>query len=263
MANTMPELLESNIDRQLIRNIAKHYCPLDYRGKLSQLLTLVYPSKSFEGLEKIKLHELVNQIVVGHDSSEQVLKYHLCKHFYQKKVIAAFEVRVNNSRADFLAINGDTKSFEIKSSLDNLYKLRKQTADYILAFEKNYLVVDDRHVESAKQLAPASFGIWTFSKDGAKKIQRNAGTNDKIDAEFQLRLLTKKEIQASFQDQMGSISCILRELCASDINERFKRVLKIRYEKRWSFLLQHKHNILPIDLQFFFNRNIDPYLIYH
>jgi hypothetical protein len=177
-------------------------------------------------------------------------------------VVAAFEIKVNNSRADFLTINGCTSSFEIKSGLDNLHKLRKQVSDYIRAFEYNYLVVDDRHLANAVEIAPDSFGIWSFEKSGRRKIHREPLKNQSIDAEFQISLLTKKELSQQFRLQKGNRIAIMNECSSEEINERFKDALKSRYRSRWDFLLEHMGTILPVDLQFFFNRNVPPKLVY-
>jgi hypothetical protein len=126
----MPVDVSLNIDDKVVKSIARNYNPLDYFDNLAQLLNSVYPTICFKGWDKAKLHGLLNEIIISKHSGEQVLKYFLFQYFHKKNVVAAFEIKVNNSRLDFLTINGDSKSFEIKSGLDNLYKLKKQSSDY-------------------------------------------------------------------------------------------------------------------------------------
>lgn len=57
----------------------------------------------------------------------------------------AFGVRAKD-RADFVVINGDSKCFEIKSKVDTLRRLDKQSADYHHVFEYNTVVVDGKHL---------------------------------------------------------------------------------------------------------------------
>lgn len=249
------------VDKKIITYLAKTYNPLNYSRELIELISLVYPSICFDEWEKIKIHQLVNDIVIHKYNGEQTLKYNLFQTFYKKRLIAAFEIKVNNSRADFLTINGHSNSFEIKSSIDNLYKLEKQALDYIKAFEYNYLVIDEKHFEHAYELIPKSFGLWSFKK-GRKKIHRDAVLNKKIDAEIQISLLTKREMQLFFSEVDGDRKQILRCFNDSEVNHRFKSALKKRYEKRWNFLVENIDTILPIDIQFFFKTNIDPKLIY-
>jgi hypothetical protein len=249
------------IDRRTLNSIAQDYCTLDYSPKLAALLTRVFPESNFCGLQKYELHKKLNEVIVKHYSGEQILKYALFNYHYKKNIVAAFEMRVNKSRTDFLAINGVSSSFEIKSGLDNLYKLHKQSSDYSLVFDYNYIVVDEKHLENAKEIVPMCFGIWSF--DSSKRIvHRKAAPNNRIDPEVQLRLLTKKELMYQFKEKHGCIEDILKENNAAEINSRFKAALKERYKMRWQFLLSHQDSILPIDLQFFFNQNIDPSIVY-
>jgi D-mannonate dehydratase len=252
----------TEIDPRVVKEIACKYNPLHFSSGLSQLLSLAFPCIDFEEWEKINLHRLISDVVINNYGGEEVLKYNLVKHFSTKHVVAAFEIKVSNSRADFLTINGCTSSFEIKSGLDNLYKLKKQVSDYVRAFEYNYLVVHDRHLANAIEIAPDSFGIWSFEKSGGRKIHREPLKNQRIDAEFQISLLTKKELSQQFRSLKGNPVAIMNECSSEEINERFKDALKIRYRTRWDFLLEHMETILPVDLQFFFNRNIHPKLIY-
>ncbi|MBD0332244.1 MAG: sce7726 family protein [Chitinophagaceae bacterium] len=258
----MNEISATPIDEKLVKLIAKTYNPLGYNDKLTQLLSSIYPSVCFKKWNKFELYKLINEVVINNHNGEQVLKYYLFQAFYKKKVVAAFEIKVNNSRTDFLSINGTTNNFEIKSSLDNLYKLKKQASDYLLAFEYNYLVIDEKHLENALELVPKSFGLWSF-KNGRKKVHRGAALNNKIDAEIQLSLLTKKDLQHFFSEVDGNKKQILKCFHESEINHRFKSALKQKYQERWNFLVSNVDLILPIDLQFFFKTTINPEYIYY
>jgi ribosomal protein S15P/S13E len=250
------------VGEKAINILAKSYNTLDYHVKLVTLLKGIYPTEHFDNFSKYDLHKLLNNILVKYYRGEEILKYKLAeKHLKQRGVVGAFEMKVNNSRVDFLAINGVSTSYEIKSELDNLSKVSKQMADYMLAFEYNYLVIDERHLEKIKDLLPKSFGLWCY-KNGKYKKLKTARLNKKIEPELQLRLLTKKELLASYPEEQGRIKKILNANKASTVNRLFKKTLKERYSDRWKFLISNKENILPIDIQFFFNTNILPQLIY-
>jgi hypothetical protein len=251
-----------SVSEKIIKTIARNYNPLEMTEGLTQLLLPAYPEGIIANLSKRQLHELVNDLIVNRHNGEQVLKYYLFRYFLKKNVVAAFEMRVDKSRVDFLAINGDSKSFEIKSKLDNLNKLKKQASDYVRAFEYNYLIIDIMHLQHVYDLVPETFGIWSFNAIGKKKIHRKAVFNPKIDAEAQLKLLTQRERQAAFKGYKGEINQITKDFRESFINENFKIALKRRYQKRWDFLIENEKAIFPLDLQFFFNRNIDPKVIY-
>jgi hypothetical protein len=254
---------EEIASKRAINRLAKSYNPLDYSVKLTTLLSDVFPSKNFDDYSKFDLHQLLNDTLFHNYNGEEILKYKLFQNYINKKnLIAAFEIKVNNSRVDFLTINGHTTSFEIKSELDNLYKLSKQMADYMLAFEYNYLVIDERHVEKAQDLLPESYGLWSYKKGKYKKL-RKAVLNDKINSEVQLGLLTKRELINTFPEKGGILIDVLNSYDTHYINRHFKKTLKNRYRSRWEFLIDNQEYIFPIDIQFFFNTNIQPKHIYY
>ncbi len=256
-------ILDKNIDRRTINALAKNYNALDYSVKLSTLLKNVFPTENFDNFSKYELHKLLNHTLFQYYKGEEILKYKLFESYINKKsIIAAFEIKVNNSRLDFLTINGHTTSFEIKSELDNLSKLSKQMTDYMLVFEYNYLVIDQKHIEKAKKILPKTYGLWSYENGKYKKL-RKALLNEKMDSEAQLRLLTKSELSSTFPKVNGEINNILNSLNPQDINTRFKKVLKDRYRNRWEFLKTNKTEIFPMDVQFFFNTNIEPCHVYY
>ncbi|AFU68810.1 hypothetical protein P700755_002015 [Psychroflexus torquis ATCC 700755] len=245
-----------------INQLVSGYSALDYSVKLSELLKSVFPMNNFDSLSKFDLHKLYNEIILKNYKGEEILKYKLFeKHINRQNLIAAFEVKVNRSRVDFLTINGSTTSFEIKSELDNLTKLAKQCADYLLAFEYNYLMIHESHVEKSLEIVPESFGIWSFNDQKYSKL-RKAKLNSQIQPEIQLGLLTKAERERGFKKTNGTLDGIIDLYDAKKINNQFKKILKNRYAERWDFIVSNNREILPIDVQFFFNTNVCPSLIY-
>ena len=79
--------------------------------------------------------------------------------FYGK--IRIFEEKVTGiSRTDALGvIDGQLIGFEIKSDSDTYTRLKRQTADYDLLCDVNYLVVGKSHRRQADQHIPAHWGI--------------------------------------------------------------------------------------------------------
>lgn len=251
------------VSNAAINILARNYSTLDYYVTLKSHLETVYPYENFEHLTKYELHSILNKVLIENYAGEEILKYKLFEYYVKKRnIVGAFEMNVNNSRADFLIINGETTCYEIKSALDNLNKLNKQMADYMLAFEYNYLVVDERHVQKAYELLPKCFGLWSY-KDGKYRKLEKAELNKKIDAEMQLKLLSKKELLNTFPEEQGIFKKILHSYQTHIINLKFKEALKSRYRQRWNFLIANYQSILPIDIQFFFNTNIQPKYVYY
>lgn len=254
--------LRVGANERIVNNLAKNYSTLDYYVTLIKHLNNIYPLGQLENFSKYDLHKLLNEVLILYYNGEEILKYKLAKMYLTKRsIVGGFEMKVNNSRVDFLAINGVSTSYEIKSELDNLSKLNKQMSDYMLVFEYNYLIIDQIHLEKAKDLLPPGFGLWCY-KNGKYRTLQKANLNTKIDPEMQLSLLTKKELSVYYPDTEGNIKKILSTYNANNINDLFKKTLKNRYRDRWKFLISHKENIFPIDIQFFFNTNIPPDHIY-
>lgn len=247
------------IDYKAVKEVVKGYNTLHYGPKLRELLLMVYPKNNFSKCCKLELHRKINDLILHSYDGEQVLKYELFKEFYDKNVVAAYEIKVKRSRVDFLTINGYTTSFEIKSNLDNLDKLAKQSVDYLSAFEFNNLVIHERHLKKCLGIIPENFGIITVEKD-QHNFYRKPKFNQHLNPSVQLSLLTKKELVRFFG--MGNQEDILISNNITTINELFKLSLKERYRSRWEFVVEHSNDILPIDIQFFFNKNIKPVHIY-
>ena len=239
--------------------LARSYNALSYANQLRSLLTSFFQTDNYRELTKYELAKIINDVVFKHYHGEQILKYKLAKEFIDKKYAAAFEVKAKSSRIDFLAINGDTKSFEIKSKIDTLNRLNKQVSDYGDVFEFNTVVIDTMHLSNVIKIIPEYYGIWYF--EGSKKIiHRAAEYSPNINATEQLGLFNKKELRLSF----GSVDKneILALNNSSKINQKLKEMLKNRYFDRWNFVRSNWDKILPIDLQFFFNTNVKPEIIY-
>lgn len=240
-------------------SLARSYNTIGYTNQLRGLLAAFFQTDKYKELTKYELAKTVNDVVFKHYNGEQILKYKLAKEFRNKKHVGAFEVKVKSSRTDFLVIKDNTKSFEVKSKIDTLNRLNKQVSDYGDVFEFNTVVIDKVHLSNVIGIIPEYYGIWYF--EGNKKIIfRAAQYSPKINAIEQLGLFNKKELIKSFDSVNRSE--ILTSSDSSKINRELKEMLKKRYFDRWIFVQSNWDLILPIDLQFFFNTNVKPEIIY-
>ena len=240
-------------------SLARSYNTLSYTHQLRELLAAFFQTEKYNDLTKFELAKIVNDIIFKHYNGEQILKYRLAKEFINKNYVAAFEVKAKTSRTDFLVINGNTKSFEVKSKIDTLNRLKKQVEDYGDVFEYNTVVIDKSHLEKVLELIPDYYGIWYYDK-GKKIIYRVAQYSPKINPGEQLGLFNKKELRKAFGNPEKIT--ILNTHSSKQINEALKNALKERYKQRWFFVQTNWDIILPIDLQFFFNTNVKPEIIY-
>lgn len=244
-----------------INALAKSYNILDLPQNYKKALSTILPDSilNIDLYSKHELHGLINEILISRHNGEGALKAKLVEMFVKKNVTAAFEIKVNNSRVDFLKVNGDTVSYEIKSGIDNLNKLSKQIGDYEKVFEYNYIVIDEKHYKSAKKIVPEHYGIFIHKRN--KLIEdKKAAINESLDSLIQLKLFTKKELIQTFNT--SDITIIKHEFEPIQINGAFKEMLKRRYTKKWNFLKENIDQIFPVDYQYFFHHNIEPKIIY-
>jgi hypothetical protein len=239
--------------------LARTYNTLSYKNQLKELLCAFSNTDDFDNLSKHEIVKIINDLIFENYEGEQILKYKLAKEFMKKDYVAAFEVKAKSSRTDFLAVNGDTKSFEVKSKIDTLNRLAKQVNDYGDVFEYNTVVIDKKHLTKIISIIPEYYGIWYFEKDN-KKVYRDAKYSPKINSKEQLLLFNKSELKKAFGTSDKEL--ILAENNSVRINQALKSVLKQRYSQRWGFVQNNWDRILPIDIQFFFNTNVKPEIIY-
>jgi hypothetical protein len=245
-----------------ISTLARSYNILDYFQNLKTVVSHTYTGTNLEQFSKFDLHWLINELLLEHYCGECTLKAKLVDLFIQTNATAAFEIKVNNSRVDFLTINGKSRSFEIKSELDNLYKLSKQINDYEKVFDENYIAIDEKHYSKAIRLIPDQYGIMVLH--GSKlTMDREPLANKKLEPEMQLNLFSKKELSQIFKLPGITKEEIFINFEPEEINNFFKDMLKRRYSKRWQFLVDNQKNICSIDYQFFFQHNILPEIIYY
>lgn len=238
--------------------IARSYNVLSSKKMLNDVLTSVIKDVDLSDCSKFELHKLFNSIILSKYSSEQLIKSLLVDYFVDEGVIAAFEISTNESRLDFLRINGQSISYEIKSDVDNLVKLEKQVLHYSELFEFNNVVVGKKHLTKVREILPSEYGIF-IEENGKLFEKRKARKNSKISSERQLNLFTKKEINHFFKTDTESV---LELFPTRKINSIFKEMLKSRYSKKWQFLCRNRCDILPIDYQYFYHHNITPNIIY-
>jgi len=248
------------INEASICTLARSYNILDYYQNLKTVVSHAY-SHNLNDCPKQDLHWLINELLLENYTGESTLKAKLADLFIQKNVIAAFEIKVNTSRVDFLTINGESKSFEIKSELDNLYKLSKQVNDYEKVFDENHIVIDEKHYTKALELIPDHYGIIVLHGHQLT-IDKKADVNVNLVPEMQLSLFSKKELNQAFKIPAITADEILINYEPHEINSIFKEMLKKRYAKRWQFLVDNRDRIYATDYQFFFQHNINPAIIY-
>ena len=104
------------------------------------------------------------------------------------------EKSIGNSICDVMAVTDRLIGYEIKSDLDNYTRLQEQVKSYTAFFDENYLVVGQRHIHSAAERVPDSWGILCVTESDISLV-RKATTNTSVSRRKQLSILWKLELK--------------------------------------------------------------------
>lgn len=116
------------------------------------------------------------------------------------------EFKIGRSIADLVLLNGTSKVFEIKTELDNLYRLESQIADYKKVFEHIYVVTHADLVEKLSKEIDDKVGIITLTDKGALHTIREAQKDiAHLDSSIIIRSLRKQEYTNVLQSYFGEI----------------------------------------------------------
>ena len=225
---------------------------------------------------KIIANRFINELLLKYYPCERTVKYALVNSLKSKQDTVLFEMPVLDSRVDVCRINGNSYAYEIKTEFDSLKRLRKQIDDYSNVYEYVFVVIPKSFYKEVIEVIPDYCGIRILQHDyNTGKIsflaKRKAKKSPNINPISQLNSLSKenigmwlyekgiKKIPYSKEDR---INYIIKRYSSMTINHAFKQIVKFSYKNNWSFLLEHYNEILPIDIQAFFNNSLDPKLLY-
>ena len=100
-------------------------------------------------------------------------------------------------RADIAVVNGHLVGYEIKSNNDSLRRLGLQVESYNAVFDKAFIVVGDRHIDSIKDRVPEWWGVIVSSRGPRGAINfsmiRKTQVNRSVDPISVVRLLWRDE----------------------------------------------------------------------
>lgn len=103
---------------------------------------------------------------------------------------------------DLAVIEHQLEGFEIKSDLDSLKRLERQSSAYSRVLSKASLVVTRKHLEAARDAVPDWWGVFLAvpSGESAKlKLVRRPRRNPSVDAQALAQLLWRDEALAQLE----------------------------------------------------------------
>lgn len=124
-----------------------------------------------------------------------------------KTTTALTEVPVDNSKADFILINGKAVVYEIKTDLDNFDRLDGQIDDYFKAFSRVVVVTSERNYpEIQKRLAGTPVGICILTARGTLSIRKEPQEHiEKLSKTTMFKILRKDEQERIILKHFGKL----------------------------------------------------------
>lgn len=180
-----------------------------YMDYLSYMYAAI--SKSYR-CEYVFKNEIINQL--------------LLKKYGTKHTVAFNEFRVGDSIVDLAMMNGESKAFEIKTTLDSPKRLGKQMNDYKKVFDKCYIVVDAEECEYYSGCVDESTGIVSLSYVRGRVVleeYRPAKKHETIDVCCLMKCLRTSEyrnIVKSYFGMLPDVSCFdMYEACQEQLTK--------------------------------------------
>lgn len=111
---------------------------------------------------------------------------------------ALTELPIGDSKADFIMINGRGVVYEIKTDLDNLFRLENQIKDYYKVFSYVYVVVGNKQLSHVKEfLKDQEVGIYELTSSGKLICRKKAFYNkENLSYEAMFQVLRKAEFES-------------------------------------------------------------------
>lgn len=189
---------------------------------------------AFDWLLKTRRNEyvyknlLINKVLLGSHSI--------------KTTTALAELPVGKSIADFVLINGKAIAYEIKSPLDNTYRLSTQIEDYLRAFNHVIVIGNEKNIkEIVHRYHNTSIGIWMLNSSARfSQIKKPEEDSRFLDHGTIFSILRKREFEAIILKYYGALPAVnqfayyrtcfdlFKRLEILDAYSAFLRVLKSR-----------------------------------
>lgn len=132
------------------------------------------------------------------------------------------EVRVGQSKADVVVINGTSTAYEIKSEYDSMARLSGQLESYSRVFEYVNVVTAPSQMDQVMALAPQHVGVLVLTRRLTLSTVRAAGSNTvNMEHAALFDLLRKPEYLQVVAEHFGHIPAVPNGRVHAACRERF------------------------------------------
>lgn len=176
------------------------------RRKISRIRNSNRPVKL-----RTHLKRYFNELETGYCNEyvykNRLLQFQLLNTHCLSDTVVLDEFRIGGSIADFVLLNGEIHTFEIKSDLDNLDKLAKQIDDYRRYSSRITVVVSASSASRAERLLTGTkVGLQVFgAKSTIETVKEAQLDNEGLDHDVLFKTLRKNEYLRIIQNFFGEI----------------------------------------------------------
>lgn len=151
------------------------------------------------------------------------------------------EFKIGKSIADLVLLNGVSVVYEIKTELDNLYRIESQIADYRKVFEHIYIVTHISLAEKYANMLDETIGLLALTENNTLKTIREATKNvEHFDSSIMIKCLRKSEYSNIIMSYFGSVPnttpvkyySACKELFAKIPCDELHRMMLVELKKR-------------------------------
>ncbi len=166
----------------------------------------------------------------------------LIKEFGLNESLVISEFKVGNSIADLAMFNGESRAFEVKTTLDTKSRLPTQLSDYKKLFQKNYLVIseDERHLYQGIDKGLGLIYLVRTPRSYKMELTRESEFSIEIDYKTLMRTIRAEEYKAIIKNWYGELPemtsfqqyaiCenLMREIPQDELSTLFLEQMKCR-----------------------------------
>lgn len=190
--NTFNEWVTSKGRFPFSEAIKKYLSKSDMQNK--NVITELYSDmlKSYRN-EYVYKNTLLNKLLLGRHSLNSTT--------------ALTEVPIENSKADFILINGKAVVYEIKTELDNFDRLEGQLTNYYKAFDNVCIITSETNYKNVlASFEHTPVGICTLTKRNTISTKKEAVSDrSQLNHHSMFKLLRKQEYESILLKHYGEL----------------------------------------------------------
>lgn len=139
---------------------------------------------------------------------------------------ALSEFKINNSKADFVLINGKAVVYEIKTDFDNLEKLRKQLIDYSMFASYVNVVTSNKFIDTILETYhDLPVGVIELTKQNTlRTIKAPIEWRNNLSHSTMMKTLRKAEFLKIYEEQYGKSPDVPNTLLFSSCLRAFEDI---------------------------------------